>query len=229
MLYTEKAAKANVRNRSGRRVFYLGSGDTLTPGARDWLKGEKIEILPAEQAKPDVYRLLSGGYLTQKPEHMTHLNGDLLVEKTHPRIVFRGAMDSLEAQILLTMHYVAKKRNLLQELLDLARQIVRCEVLGETLREGTICGMTADELRRRSHFPQDYYGQPHFMPEASDGEQIAQLNRLRTVVREAEIKAVAAFLTPEGQLSREDIPRALNRMSSAVYLAMIEVRSEGKP
>ena len=36
MLYTEEAVRANIRNREGKRVFYLGKGDTLTPGARDW-------------------------------------------------------------------------------------------------------------------------------------------------------------------------------------------------
>ena len=47
MLYTEQSARANIRNREGRRVFYLASGDQLTPGARDWLRQEKIDILPA--------------------------------------------------------------------------------------------------------------------------------------------------------------------------------------
>ena len=48
MLYTEQQVKANIRNRDGKRVFYLGRGDQLTPGARDWLSRERIEILPAE-------------------------------------------------------------------------------------------------------------------------------------------------------------------------------------
>ena len=100
MLYTEDTVRQNLRNRQGKRVFYLGKGDTLTPGARDYLARERIEILPAEMAKPDCYRLLSGATLTEKPEQMTHLNGDILVLKTHPRIRFRGAMDSLEAELL---------------------------------------------------------------------------------------------------------------------------------
>ena len=92
MLYTEQQAKANIRNRNGKRVFYLGKGDQLTSGARDWLRQERIEILPGEQAKPQRYKLLTGGFLEEKPEHMTHLNGDLLVPKNHPRILFRGKM-----------------------------------------------------------------------------------------------------------------------------------------
>ena len=58
MLWTENAVRENLRNRAGRRVFYLGSGDRLTPGARDWLARERVEILPASQAKPDSYHLL---------------------------------------------------------------------------------------------------------------------------------------------------------------------------
>ena len=48
MLYTEEAVRSNIRNREGKRVFYLGKGDTLTSEARDYLKRERIEILPAE-------------------------------------------------------------------------------------------------------------------------------------------------------------------------------------
>ena len=97
MLYDLEAVKANIRNRDGKRVFYLGSGHQLTSQARDYLTRERIEILPAKLAKPERYRLLSGGFTEEKPEHLTHLYGDVLVRKTHPRIAFRGAMDTLGA------------------------------------------------------------------------------------------------------------------------------------
>jgi ethanolamine utilization cobalamin adenosyltransferase len=42
------------------------------------------------------FRTLYGGFLETKPEHMTHLYGNMLVFKDHPRIVFRGKLDSLE-------------------------------------------------------------------------------------------------------------------------------------
>ena len=67
MLYSEEAVRANIRNRDGKRVFYLGKGDQLTSSARDFLSRERIEILPAEQARPQRYRLLSGGYAEEKP------------------------------------------------------------------------------------------------------------------------------------------------------------------
>ena len=52
MLYNEEAVRANIRNREGKRVYYLGKGDQLTSGARDFLTRERIEILPADQARP---------------------------------------------------------------------------------------------------------------------------------------------------------------------------------
>ena len=67
MLYSEEAVRANIRNRDGKRVFYLGKGDQLTSSARDWLSRERIEVLPAEQARPQWYRLLRGGYVEEKP------------------------------------------------------------------------------------------------------------------------------------------------------------------
>jgi ethanolamine utilization cobalamin adenosyltransferase len=50
MLYTEESVQANIRNRDGKRVFFLGAKDTLTPGARDFLHRQRIEIRSAEEA-----------------------------------------------------------------------------------------------------------------------------------------------------------------------------------
>lgn len=223
MLYTEENVRANIRNREGKRVFYLGKGDTLTPGARDWLGRERIAILPGESAKPDQYRLLSGAFLTEKPEQMTHLNGNVLVLKTHPRIRFRGAMDALEAELLLCgLRCEAILRQNVGEILSLARMLIRCEVMDEPVPEGKLCGLTQEELRSRSHRPQDYYGQPHFMPDFADGEVILSLNRCRCAARAAELSAAAAFTDENGNAVRVDILRALNRMSSMIYILMIK-------
>ena len=226
MLWDEQAVRANIRNRDGKRVYYLGKGDQLTSTARDYLRRERIEILPGSQAKPERYRLLSGGYVEEKPEHMTHLNGEVLVPKTHPRIRFRGKMDTLEAELILCQRIPGAPEGALGEILDLSRKILRCDVLEEPLRQDTLCGLTQDEQRGRSHMPQDYYGQPHFMPQASDGSVIAGLNRARCFAREAELAAVEAFSDREGNLIREDIPKALNRMSSMLYLLMIGKRAD---
>ena len=225
MLYTEEAVRANIRNREGKRVFYQGKGDTLTPGARDYLSRERIEVLPAEQAKPEEYRLANGAVLREKPEHMTHLKGNLLVPKTHPRIALRGRLDSLEAELLLCQLNCEKWRAELGEILALARNLIRWDVLDEPAPEGKLCGLTAKELRSHSHRPQDYYGQPHFMPEAADGAVILHLNRCRTAARAAELAAAAAFTDENGSCTREDILRSLNRMSSMLYILMIREKA----
>lgn len=228
MLWDEQAVRANIRNRDGKRVYYLGKGDQLTSTARDFLRRERIEILPGSQARPERYRLLSGGYAEEKPEHMTHLNGEVLVLKTHPRIRFRGKMDTLEAELILCQRIPGAPEGALGEILTLARKILRCDVLGEPLIWDTLCGLSEQEQRTRSHMPQDYYGQPHFMPQASDGPVIAGLNRARCFAREAELAAVEAFSDREGNLIREDIPKALNRMSSMLYLLMIQEKAKSR-
>lgn len=228
MLYTEETVRENLRSREGRRVFFLGKNDRLTSAARDYLSRERIEILPAEEAKPERYRLLGGGYAEEKPEHMTHLDGITLASKTHPRIVFRGKMDTLEARLLACRLAVPEFDRELGELLDYTRILLRREVLGEPVGEETLFGLTEGELRKRSHFPQDYYGQPHFMPEAADGLKMVQLNLARCAAREAELAAAAAFVTSDGQVTRADLLRAMNRLSSAIYLLMIrQKRKEG--
>ena len=218
MLYDETAVRANIRNREGKRVFYLRSEDTLTPLARDFLRQEHIEVLPAREAKLQRYRLLDGGYAEEKPEHMTHLNGDILVPKTHPRIRFRGMVDLLEAELLLCGPVT-------REILELARKLIRCDVMDEPVGEFTLCGLTEQQQRQHSHFPQDHYGIPHFMPDYSDGEQVLRLNRCRSICRQAELSAVEAFSDRDGNLTREDIVQALNRMSSMLYILMIQRKS----
>lgn len=227
MLYSAKNARDNVRNRNGKRVFYLGKGDQLTAEARDFLNRERIEILPAEKAKVERFRLLSGGYMEEKPEHMTHLTADLLVPKTHPRIAFRGTMDTLEAELLWCASGLSKERSAqVAEVLDLARKLLRCDVLDEPVGELVLCGLTQQEQRQRSHFPQEYYRQAHFMPEITEKETVLRLNKARCAARAAELAGAAAFQDREGNPTRPDILQALNRMSSMLYILMIQEKAQ---
>lgn len=186
---------------NGKRVLFVGTEDKVTPAALDWLRAEGVEIRP----KP-----------SEKPEQMTHLRGGELVPKTHPVITFRGMLDQLQAEILMTgsrLH--GQLRTDLAEILTVTRQIMRCQVLEEPWEERPICGMTAAELRQRSHEPQKYYGQGHFMPDFTDSPEILELNRLRTLVRKTELAGCRAM--PE----REDLLRVLNRLSSLLWILMI--------
>ena len=224
MLYDEKAVKDNIRNREGRRVFFLGKGDRLTPSARDWLTRERIPVLSGEEARIAQYKLLGGGFCGEKPEHMTHLHGDVLVSKTHPRIAFRGAVDTLEAELILCKLKTGLAP--VQEILDLARRLIRCEVLDEPVGEFTLDGLTEAQQRKMSHFPQEHFGMAHFMPQSEDGERIAWLNRARCAVRTAELAACRAFEDRDGALTRADIVQALNRMSSMLYILMLREKAD---
>ena len=225
MLYGRKEVQENLRNKDGKRVFYLGKGHQLTSDARDWLNRERIEILPAEQAKPDGYRLLNGGQLREKPEHMTHLNREFLVPKTHPRIVFRGCIDTLEAALLLAAEANGGIiRTQLEEALAYTRYLLGQEVLEEPILCKALGGMEEQQLRERSHRPQDFYGKPHFMPQPEDGKALLLVNFARCAARQAELAAVEAFLDKEGQPQRIDLLQALNRLSSFLYLIMIQLK-----
>ena len=226
MLYTKEQVRENIRNRQGKRVFYLSKEDILTNEARDWLHSERIEILPAEQAKNNAYRLLGGGTVSEKPEHMTHLNGDVLVPKTHPRIRFRGAVDNLEAALLLCQNAVPELQKELQEVLELARRLISCDVLEEPVGEFTLCGLSEQEQRKHSHFPQKYYGIPHFMPQCTDKQSVLELNRVRGLVRSTELAAADAFSDRDGIPTRPDILQALNRMSSMLYILMLRQKAK---
>ena len=157
-----------------------------------------------------------------KPEHMTHLHGDTLVPKSHPRILFRGKLDSLQAQVVLIqcdLEAAGADPVLLadlQEVLELLRALMRSEVLDEPLVWDTLFGLCFDELHAQSHNPQAYFSvRAMTPPDAALGRTYALLNVLRTTVREAELAAVTAFGT-----ERPDLRLALNRLSSAVYVLM---------
>ena len=171
------------------------------------------------------YRLLNGAVFARKPEHMTHLNGDFLVEKTHPRIAFRGTMDSLEATLLLA---AAESEGIVKtqllEALAYTRYLLGQEVLEQPIVCKALGGMDEQALRERSHRPQDFYGKPHFMPSHEDGKTLLLVNLARCKAREAELAAAKAFTDQEGRLQRQDLLQALNRLSSFLYLIMIELK-----
>ena len=144
--------------------------------------------------------------------------GDYMVK------VVRESLASVEAALLLEARALPEQAKALEEILGCVRKLLRCEVLEEPFVPETLCGLTEREQRARSQNPQKYYGCPHFMPEPHDSPAILRLNRLRTQIRETELAAAAAF----GR-DREDILRALNRLSSLVYILMLQCKGETSP
>ena len=119
MALLDEARVRQMSNGGTRGPVVVTRGDVLTPSARSWLREHRVEVVfpQGEPEKTDGgrqekggaarYRTLFGAELHEKPEHMTHLKGNVLVFKDHPRIAFRGWIDALEAEILLTQQAAA--------------------------------------------------------------------------------------------------------------------------
>ncbi|ATO51799.1 ethanolamine corrinoid cobalamin adenosyltransferase [Brevibacillus laterosporus] len=247
-LITESDLRKHFKNQDAKdtKIYEVKKGVILTPSAKSFLTDHQIELryfdenatqqqsahvpTPELSTKPSIrYETIYGGYLESKPEHMTHLYGNLLVYKDHPRIIFRGKLDSLEAKILQAQ-ITGVKAGLpklaadLEEVLLFVRNILRCEVLGERLSNIQLLDMTSDEIREQSHHPKKYFGLDHFKPSYEMGEMVVALNSLRTFTRETELLAYQAFKQEHGSVEREDIIQALNRLSSLFWILMFRVR-----
>ncbi|MCI8476919.1 MAG: ATP-binding protein [Oscillospiraceae bacterium] len=237
--------EADVRrmsNHGTRGPVVVNRDQKLTPGAMDYLRDHRIEVVypqgrpeesgPQEEGtvSPGKYQTLFGAVLQDKPEHMTHLKGNILVFKDHPRIAFRGWIDALEAEITLTQqaaagegfHTLAEE---LEEVLGFVRRYIRFDVLDEPVGTFTLCGYTPDQLRTYSHYPERHLGHPHFLVHYTDGPSLLAVNRLRTLVRQVELAAYAAFRDPDGNVTRPDMILGLNRLSSLMWIMMIKLKA----
>ena len=247
---TEDFLRVELRN-TQPEVYYIPEGKILTPAAREYLQQRKIKVAaggqPAEPApaaapaaqpvvptvmcapeppKPKYVDYETGAYYMEKPEHMTQLVRNVLVNKDDKRIVFRGKLDSLEAlfvlnqTILLEMQEDQEFIDDLEDILVSLREMMRCDVLDEPFTRETIIGLTHEELRAHSHNPMKYYKVKQMvLPSYKLGKTYALLNQLRTAVRETEVAAAAAFHNGKSY-DRADIIEELNRMSSAVHIIM---------
>jgi ethanolamine utilization cobalamin adenosyltransferase len=155
----------------------------------------------------------------KKPEHMTSLYGNILVPKTHGRIVFRGLVDTLqaeviEAQVMASSLGETEFCGKLGEILNYLRALMAAEVKETPLPPPFLFGMDAEEIHRRSHkaFMSDAEGKL-VLPDYTHGPLVARLNTLRAKTREVELCSVKVF----GE-EKKDIILALNRLSSALWL-----------
>ena len=248
---TEQLLRLELRH-SDIDTYYRPEGKILSPAAREYLQQLKIKIAKPgetpkpkqeaaaptqEQPAPAAYKYVdnyTGAFFAQKPEHMTHLVGNRLVAKTHPRIEFRGKLDSLQSMIVLYQCFIADSGAYpavvmeLDDVLAAAREIMRAEVLDEPFVREKIIGLTHDELRERSHDPMKFYHVKQMqLPSYKMGRSYAMLNQIRSAVRETELAAVAAYYE-NGVCTRTDIIQGLNRLSSAMHIMMCKMLANGQ-
>ena len=222
-------------------------GTRFSAAAQDFLKSQRLEVrfeaagvgspgpVQADWNKPGTFPVVltgpmpvcteCGQPLHAKPEHLTQLDAGHFAPKTHPRLILRGRVDSLNGLVMLTAA-VARRFDLLdlaRELDTLAaycREIMSAEYNLRPAAPLSLLGKNADELHDISHWPEKHLGIPHLVPGPHDHEMLHWLNVLRTQSREVEVVALQAFppdgLDPAGVGA--SLAHALNRLSSAVYV-----------
>ena len=204
----------------------------FTPSAIEFLNDKNIRIVKTEEKsnanEQKTYETVFGGTMLNKPEHMTHLRGNTLVFKDHPVIKYRGALDYLESEIIVAQTVAQHLGHLditrdLEEIIALVRKLIRVQITGEKLNDFTLIGLNAEELRDHSHHSTKHYGISHFLPSYTHGEMAAYINRLRTITRKTELVAFDAFKDQNGNVDRDDIIQALNRMSSVFWIMLCKL------
>lgn len=209
-------------------------GAVLTPAAKDFIRENNITLIygsesadgsftitpiPSENGRSIFYDAGTGQKLYEKKENLTHLRGNVLVLKTHPRIRLRGELDSLMAEIISAQITANSEGayglvNDLEEILGFTRRVMAAEVNESPFGELRLLGMNSAQLRYKSQNVREIFGIDHPVPSYKHGAVCAALNRLRASARRAELAAVCAFTDGE----RMDIIEALNRLSSCVYI-----------
>ncbi len=244
-ILTEAELRSGTVKREGNKVF-VAPDTFITELAKEYITTHALELVKTTAvatgshsggsfgkgvmsytpiASKGAHRFVdyhSGKGYAEKPEHMTHLRGNLLVPKNDARILFRGKLDSLEALIMQTQitaeecgyPVIAQE---LDEVMRFVQQILACEVKDEPLADIEIFGMDSAALRYASHHLKEVFGIEHSVPHYSMGKVCVALNSLRTFIRETELAAAAAF-TVGTEIQRADIIEALNRLSSCVYI-----------
>ncbi len=217
--------------------YVLPKGTILSPAAMDFLHYRKIKVV-FQDSEPRIrpcnlnQNIKEKNFIdyetketyAKKPEHMTHLHGNSLVTKNHPRIVFRGMLDSLEAEIVLAQSLIAMHKGRgklladLDNILNACALMMRSDVLELPYENDNLLGMSPEEIHERSHNPMKYYNiQQLLMPEYSMGFEHALINKIRAMIRQTEVAAVNAFYE-NNICTRIDLVMGLNRLSSCMHL-----------
>jgi len=161
-------------------------------------------------------------------ETQTWLKKGVAVSKGDQRIAFRGEVDALYAECVCACAAAREKGGFvfegLAEISKIIGKLMRCEALCEGMEFYGVLGYSADQLREVSQNPKKYFGSDFFWPDENACTRMAALNRLRTAIRRCEREAVRAY--PEGEDWQISIIACLNRLSSAAYILMLELKSE---
>lgn len=198
---------------------------------------KRVNPLTSSSERHEAHCQMCHQIINKKPDTMTHLNKDTFVAKNDPRLKLRGKLDSAIAQVVLIHEEFDPEGRffgLAQWLADIRSalgNVLKAEVTDETLATGSFGDMDAEMIHAVSHNPLKYLGHDHMVPEKGYGLRVARLNLLRAQIREAELYAADVYIARDFTVTRPDIMKGLNRLSSAVYVFMLltHLAEQGKP
>lgn len=223
------------------RVKYLddaGRAFVETPAAESGHGEEpalqRVPVLTGKNERHVATCLLCAQPLATKPDTLTSLDGKALVAKNDPRLKLRGKLDTAIAHaVWIQTEWAASgaKTTLAHWLADVRSalgHVLKAEVSGEPMPPVVMGEFDEAAIHAISHHPLKYVGHDHIVPEVGHGLEVARLNLLRAEIREAELLAADVFIDRDFKVLRPDLMRALNRLSSAVYVLMLMALMAGR-
>ena len=155
--------------------LHLSPEERLTPSAQELVNNRKIRILivsgDGRVAREDgkaVHPLATEERpfaKVEKTEAQTHLNGTEMVTKEHPRIWFRGKVDSAIAAAILVQTQLQpvlapELQGLLADLRSWLGWAMRCEVLDEAVPVLSMGPFSREAVRRLACHPEELGWEP---------------------------------------------------------------------
>jgi ethanolamine utilization cobalamin adenosyltransferase len=152
------------------------------------------------------------------------------VDKTHPRIAFRGKLDTAQS-LVIECQITAREKgytDLIDELeivLQYLQAMMKADVTEEPLPPLKYLHLSEAEVREMSHHPGKYFDVTIFThPTKEDDILVAKMNTLRCVMRETELAAMEAFYDKtKKQPTRADMLKGCNRLNSVIFIIMCKL------
>ncbi|PKL87001.1 MAG: ethanolamine utilization cob(I)yrinic acid a,c-diamide adenosyltransferase EutT [Ignavibacteriae bacterium HGW-Ignavibacteriae-2] len=222
-LINERKIKVKFMDADGRVYVPKDKSNTIE-------NVKRVHPLTDSDQKPEAQICgLCNQKIDNKSDVLTWLDSDSLVPKNHPRITFRGKLDTMISYAVLVQcefeSFTGAQiiKNFISDLRSFMGNVLRSEVKNEELQSIHMGRLDEKTIHILSHNPLKYLGHDHIVPESTFGRWVALINYLRALVREAEVAASQIYIDPGMKVLRPDILNGLNRLSSALYVIMIMI------
>lgn len=204
-------------------------GPAQGPSGREWDTASRFPVQPREEIHATCSQC--GEAVQRKADGLTQLSAWHFVAKNHPRIKFRGKVDSLHALVLMTQHQSAQAEqawltDALGSLAAYCREITSAEYNERNIADLTLAEADAEQIHAVTHDPRATLGIDHLTINELDPQLQHWLNMCRTSSRELELIAIDTFGNSPHSSPGASICHALNRLSSAFYYLQLRLAKE---